>query len=215
MDGIHDVGGVAGFGAVTVEPDEPAFHAEWERRTLRIFVAAAMAGVIPSGGAFRHSIERMEPAHYLGSSYYEHWLTGLATLLVEQGITTVDELRERAGGEFPLSNPDRGTPPRLRSERTTDARFAVGSKVRVREWHPAGHTRAPRFVQGRCGVVVRHDGPFNLPDVEAHSADRVPDHTYSVRFTTRELWGEGGTEHDVVHVDLWEHYLTAAPDAPR
>ena len=45
---------------------------------------------------FRHSIERMEPAHYLGSSYYERWLDGLARVLVEKGVVTLKELEERA-----------------------------------------------------------------------------------------------------------------------
>ena len=87
------------------------------------------------------------------------------------------------------------------------ARFAVGDRVRVREWHPPGHTRAPRYVQGKQGVVVRVDGAHNVPDVEAHSDRRVLEPTYSVRFTARELWGEGGADGEVVHVDLWDRYL--------
>jgi nitrile hydratase len=83
----------------------------------------------------------------------------------------------------------------------------VGDRVRVREWHPLGHTRAPRYVQGKRGVITRVDGPFNLPDVEAHGGDTLPDPTYSVRFTSHELWGEGGAEGEVINVGLWEHYL--------
>src|SRR5215208_4331072 len=60
------------------------------------------------GGKFRHSIERMDPAHYLSSPYYEHWLTGVSTLAVEAGLTTPEDLERRAGGRFPLSRPDRG-----------------------------------------------------------------------------------------------------------
>ena len=47
----------------------------------------------------------------------------------------------------------------------------------------------------------------NLPDFEAHGGGKVLDPTYSVRFTSSELWGEGGARDDVVHVDLWERYL--------
>ena len=65
--------------------------------------------------------------------------------------------------------------------------------------------------RGTCrastGVVVRVDGAYNVPDVEAHSDRRVLEPTYSVRFTARELWGEGGADGEVVHVDLWERYL--------
>jgi nitrile hydratase len=205
MDGIHDLGGVAGFGPVEIEPDEPAFHHEWERRVLRCAIASSIASLY-SGGRFRHSIERMEPAHYLSSSYYEHWLTGIATLLVEEGVVTAEELDERAGGAFPRSRPDRGQAPHVDGDRTMP-RFAVGDRVRVREWHPLGHTRAPRYVQGKRGVVVRIDGAFAVPDVEAHTDGRPLDPTYSVRFTPAELWGEGGENGEVVHVDLWEHYL--------
>jgi nitrile hydratase len=206
MDGIHDLGGLDGFGSVDVEPDEPTFHEDWERRVFRLNIAAAM-GLRPSGGAFRHSIERMDPAHYLTSSYYEHWLTGISTLIVEAGLASREELDRRAGGRFPLSRPDRGSPPSGPEPDHLDPRFALGDRVRVREWHPAGHTRAPRYVQGKRGVVVRIDGAFSVPDFEAHGGVRVLDPTYSLRFTARELWGEGGADGDVVHVDLWERYL--------
>ncbi len=206
VDGIHDLGGLEGFGPVVVERDEPVFHEDWERRVFRVNVAVSL-GVGPSGGAFRHSIERMDPAHYLTSSYYEHWLTGVSTLLVEAGLTSRAELDRRAGGTFPLSRADRGTTLAGPEADRTVARFVVGDAVWVREWHPFGHTRAPRYVQGKRGVVVRVDGAFNVPDVEAHSDRRVLDPTYSVCFTARELWGDGGADGETVHVDLWERYL--------
>jgi hypothetical protein len=37
----------------------------------------------------------MDPAHYLESSYYEHWLTAVETLLVEKGVLTRAELEAR------------------------------------------------------------------------------------------------------------------------
>jgi nitrile hydratase len=160
----------------------------------------------PSGGTFRHSIERMAPEHYLSSSYYEHWLTGAATMAVEAGATTQDELDRRAGGHFPLSAPDRGVLPDDLTQRTTP-RYRVGDEVRVREWHPPGHTRAPRYVQGRQGTVVRVDGVFDIDDVAAHGGGSVSDPLYAVRFTSRELWGEAGTDGDVVCVNLFERYL--------
>ena len=157
------------------------------------------------------SIERMNPGHYLTSSYYEHWLTGISTLIVEAGLVSPEELDRRAGGHFPLSRADRGTVSASRGQSAIDARFAVGDRVRVREWHPPGHTRAPRYVQGKRGVVVRTDGVHSVPDVEAHGPDRVLEPTYSVRFTARELWGEGGADGEfdaeVIHVDLWDRYL--------
>jgi nitrile hydratase beta subunit len=206
MDGAHDLGGMEGFGAVERRRLEPVFGEDWERRVFRARLAAR-AALRPAGGAFRHSIERMDPAHYLSSSYYEHWLTGVATLLVESGVVSHEELAHRAGGRFPLSRPDRGAPPGEAGRNRTEPRFGVGDGVRVREWHPFGHTRAPRYVQGKRGVVVRVDPPANLPDVEAHGGERVLDPTYAVRFSSRELWGEGGAENETVNVDLWDRYL--------
>jgi nitrile hydratase subunit beta len=209
VDGVHDLGGLDGFGPVDHTPDEPFFAQDWERRAFRLTMGA-MGGLGANGGMFRHSIERMDPAHYLASSYFEHWITGATTLAVEAGVVTTDELDRRAGGRFPISRPDRGT---ARPDETPepDARFAVGDRVRVREWHPLGHTRAPRYVQGKRGEVVRVDGASNVPDIEAHGGGYVLDPTYSVRFASRELWGEGGAEGECVHVDLWERYLEEEP----
>src|SRR5499427_9557129 len=93
-----------GFGAVAHSQAEPAFQYRWEARARALLTVVAGA-VGASGGEFRHSIERMDPGHYLTSSYYEHWLTGAATLAVEHGLVTHAELEARAGGRFPLSGP--------------------------------------------------------------------------------------------------------------
>jgi nitrile hydratase subunit beta len=205
VDGIHDLGGMQGFGAVGHSPAEPAFQHRWEAvtRALMLVVAGAVAA---SGGEFRHSIERMEPGHYLTSSYYEHWLTAAATLAVENGLVSVAELEQRAGGRFPLSGP-------VLAPRIVDAgadvgkpRFEAGDRVLVREWHPPGHTRCPRYVRGKPGVVVRVDGIHSVPDVEAHSAARRFEPTYSVRFDAADLWRDG-QRGVAVHVDLWDSYL--------
>ena len=206
MDGVHDLGGTAGFGAVEHPPDEPYFAEEWERRAFR-FMLGGTGAAGANGGMFRHSIERMDPAHYLESPYYEHWLTGVTTLLVEAGVVTPEELEERARGLFPLSRPVRATAPEIAAEERAEPRFAVGDRVRVREWHPRGHTRAPRYVQGKRGVVARVDGAANVPDVEAHGGGYVRNPVYCVRFPSTELWGEGGGDGEAVHVDLWECYL--------
>jgi nitrile hydratase subunit beta len=193
-----------GFGAVEVEANEPVFHAEWERRAFRVSVAAMLGG---HTHGLRHAIERMEPVWYISTAYYEHWLTGTATGLVEAGVIEKAELDERLGAPFDVANP-------VRAARLTDPgpssnvhRFGVGDTVRVREWHPLGHTRAPRYVQGKQGTVVRLDGVFSVPDVAYHCDGTREEPTYSVRFESDALWGEPG---DPVHVDVWESYLESA-----
>src|SRR5947199_158755 len=94
MDGVHDLGGMQGFGPVEVEADEPVFHDEWEGRTFGLAGAALGSGRFNTP-VFRHAIERMDPGHYLTSSYYEHWLTALATLLVEAGMISRGEFENR------------------------------------------------------------------------------------------------------------------------
>ena len=205
MDGIHDLGGMQGFGPVAHSPAEPAFVYRWEAVARALMMVVARA-VEVSGGEFRHSIERMEPGYYLTSSYYEHWLTAAATLAVEHGLVTGSELEARAGGWFPLSGPVLAPPVADAGPDVGTPRFGVGERVRVREWHPPGHTRCPRYVRGKMGVVVRVDGIYSVPDVEAHGSVRRYEPTYSVRFTAADLWRDG-QRGVVVHVDLWDSYL--------
>jgi nitrile hydratase len=208
MYGIHDLGGLDGFGPVDVEEDEPYFHEPWERRQFAVAMAAF--SIVDNGSRFRHSIERMDPAHYLSSSYYEHWTTGFATALVEMGHLTREELEARAPG-FPLSRPVSPLAQRSPAQPaagTGKPRFAPGDAVRVRQWQWPGHTRCPRYVQGRRGTVVRVDVVAPLPDVEAHGQERPCTPTYSVRIEARELWGERAERGAAaIHVDLWEPYL--------
>ncbi len=201
---MHDLGGVQGFGPVEVEADEPVFHAGWERRAFRLSVAAMLGGHVRG---LRHAIERMDPVWYLSSPYYEHWLTAIATGLVETGVIDKTELDERLGAPFDVANPIRATRLADPGASSHQHRFAIGDVVRVRECHPLGHTRAPRYVRGKRGMVVRLDGVFSVPDVEYHCDRTREEPTYSVRFESLGLWGEPG---DPVHVDLWESYLEAA-----
>jgi nitrile hydratase len=207
MNGVHDLGGMDGFGSVEREADEPVFHHAWERAVFGLIIATS-GTQFRNVHTFRHAIERMEPAHYLASSYYEHWLTALATLLVEKGVVTRAELEEKSGGAFPLSHAVRATALPSPSNAPTP-RFAVGDAVRVRNMHPLGHTRCPRYVRGKRGVVVRIDGRHPLPDLAAHSDHPCKEFAYCVRFAGHELWSTAAAAGEVVHVDLWESYLEA------
>lgn len=91
MNGAHDLGGMHGFGAINPEPNEPAFHAEWERRAFAITLGMGARGEWNLDMS-RHARERTDPARYLASSYYEQWLRGLELLLIEHGLITAEEL---------------------------------------------------------------------------------------------------------------------------
>ena len=94
MNGIHDLGGMQGMGSINPEPNEPVFHAEWERRMFGVMMAT-FAGGHYNVDQFRHGIERMDPAEYLRSSYYEHWLHTVETLLLEKGVIKREELEAK------------------------------------------------------------------------------------------------------------------------
>jgi nitrile hydratase subunit beta len=205
MDGVHDLGGREGHGPVTGQHD-PLFEADWERRAMGMTMGSFLLGH-NNGGQFRHSIERMRAAHYLTTRYYEHWFTGTATRLVEAGFLTRDELEERAGGEVPLSAPVVAEPGEQPPAPAPGFEPAVGDRVRVRQWHPRGHTRCPQYVRGKVGTVVRLDPPASLPDLEAHTDERRTEPQACVRFDAAELWGRGEA---AVHVDLWLSYLEPA-----
>ncbi len=219
MNGIHDMGGMHGMGPIRREADEPVFHAPWEGRMFALTSAVGRRGDWTIDG-FRHTRERMPPADYLGKGYYEHWLYALGELLVGAGLITAEELR--TGRASPGAAPD-GRPlmadeveeaqKRGHSARVDAAvapRFQAGDGVVARTINPTGHTRLPRYVRGRRGVVDRDHGVFVFPDTNAHRLGQKPQHVYSVRFAARELWGNDAPPVDRVHVDLWDDYLDPA-----
>ncbi len=94
MNGMHDLGGMHGMGPINPEPNEPVFHAPWERTVFGLFMAVFAGGHF-NVDEFRHAIERMDAVHYLQSPYYEHWLHAIETLLVERGELTEAEIDGR------------------------------------------------------------------------------------------------------------------------
>lgn len=225
MNGIHDMGGMQGAGPIAPEHDEPVFHEQWEKNVFAMQIAASGQGLY-SGAEFRHAIESMNWIHYLESSYYEHWLTAIETLLSEKGIISSEELEARvkqvkehpeAIANFPPSNSSDQLASRLekmvrqggstRREIATAPRFKLGDKVVVRNINPGGHTRLPRYIRGKRGAIEKVYGSFNLPDTNAHGRGKNPESVYTVRFDAREVWGEQAAIRDTIYVDLWESYL--------
>jgi nitrile hydratase len=237
MDGVHDLGGMHGFGPVEREADEPVFHAPWEAAVVAMRRSRAL-GRFFNIDEFRHGIERMDPAHYLGSSYYERWLDGLARVLIEKGVVTREELEERAasfvarpevpatgagpgphGARVPddaagLQSPLNFSPPSTARASRERPRYAPGDRVVTRSFHPPGHTRLPRYARGKPGVIHRLHGIHVFPDTNAHGLGERPQPLYSVRFDARALWGESAEPNHQVHLDLWESYLRPADDRP-
>ncbi len=89
-------------------------------------------------------------------------------------------------------------------------RFKPGDRVKTRSINPPGHTRLPRYVCGKEGVVQRDHGVFHLPDARVAGQGDQPQHIYSVRFNARELWGAEAPSKDSLNIDLWDDYLGSA-----
>jgi len=204
MDGIHDLGGRQGFGRVRHSPAAPAFHADWEKRVNALYSLAVRRGIF-NMDEYRHAIERMEPRHYLSASYYERSLTSLATLLVEKGLVTREELERRANGSFPLASASAPG----RSNVADRERFQLGDRVVVRTDHVPGHVRMPAYIRGKHGVVVGESPRYPFPDAAAHGVAADDEPTYDVRFSSAELW-PNSAEAAFVHVGVFQSYLERA-----
>jgi nitrile hydratase subunit beta len=222
MNGVHDLGGMHGFGPIEREANEPLFHAAWEARVRAIATLTRDRGQF-NIDAFRHGIERMAPAEYLRASYFERWLASVESNLIEHGLLTGDELDARTEffrrqpGADPPPAAGAATPPRAAAARPEPPssppapRFAVGDAVVTRNAHPAGHTRLPRYARGKRGVIHSVHGPHTFPDTNAHGLGEQPHALYNVRFEGRELWGDSAEPREAVYLDLWESYLEPAP----
>ena len=203
MDGLHDLGGKQGFGRVRHTPQVPCFHEPWERRVNALYSLAVKQGIF-NMDEYRHAIERMDPRHYMGASYYERTLTSLATLCVEKGVLSLADLERRAQGAFPLALPATVG----RSNATERQRFAVGDEVRVKADGVAGHVRMPAYIRGKRGVVVGVSPAYPFPDAHAHGVQAEDEPTYDVRFSSQELWPDA-SDRAWVHVGVFQSYLTS------
>ena len=219
MNGGQDLGGAHGHGPVRPEPNEPVFHAEWEKRAFALTLAMGMPGGWNIDMS-RFARENRPPGEYLSMSYYQIWLAGLEKLMAERGLVSGDEIV--AG--HPIGTPKpvprtlkpedvakslhRGGP--TERDTNTAARFAVGDRVRARNINPATHTRLPRYVRGHTGTIERVLGCHVFPDSNSLGRGEDPQWLYTVRFDGRELWGPDADPTIKVSVDAWEPYLDPA-----
>jgi nitrile hydratase subunit beta len=223
LNGVHDMGGMHGFGPVQPETGTAKFHAPWERRALGLTLAMGATGAWNLDQA-RRARESLPAARYLAASYYEIWILGMQSLLLERGLVSAEELASGRAASTTPSVPRvlragavdavlaRGAP----TERpaSAPARFAVGDQVRTVNRHPAGHHRVPRYARGRRGVIEHVHGCHVFADAHAASPpsapfDEAPQWLYTVRFEGAELWGDDAEPGLSLSIDAWESTLEA------
>lgn len=223
MDGIHDLGGMDGFGPVPYSNPTETFHERWHGEMYAALLATLGNGISPID-RFRHSIERMPPDLYLESAYYDRWVTAITRLYVESGLVDPETFAERTqaieAGGFDATEVGDATPVDLSSYTWVDQKpdtdtgsaepaFEIGDRVVVRNDHPEGHTRSPRYARRACGEIEDDRGLEPFPDARAHGRDESK-RLYRVAFEGRELWGEDAEPGLSVTLDLWEPYLRPA-----
>lgn len=228
MDGVHDIGGTDGMGSINVGEDssgvEPYFREEWEQIVFALLPQTMGQGLY-NIDEFRHAMERMDPAHYLDSSYYEHWIHGMEDRLVAHDVLSEEEIQAKLNEIKSAESPEEVMPKRTDPEFTeeilelietgvsaerdsVEPSFDIGDSVRVKNSHPEGHTRCPEYVRRAKGAIDELRGTHVFPDSHAHGEGESPEPLYSVRFDAEELWGEDAAENqEALYIDLWESYL--------
>lgn len=222
MNGVHDMGGMHGFGSVDVD-DDAAFHDEWEKAVFaveKLLRYQSIYGVDEK----RHALERLDPVTYLETSYFERWALGSEKLLLEtdtisegEFVSAIEDhdgtgLFDHEHAESDASDDDLVdlVNEAFRADAAYDRepvepQFEAGADVVVRNDHPDGHTRCPRYARRAQGTIEAVQGTYAVPDEVAHG-NEAAEPLYSVRFEASELWNDD-TDGDAVYIDLWERYL--------
>jgi nitrile hydratase len=222
MDGVHDMGGMHGFGAVVVEGGDEVFHEAWEPRVFALYQLSNVCGLLGGPGG-RVVGESMDAAHYLEASYYERWLWTAERQLEAKATIAPGEVEAMMARLAVNEAPPRAADPELAAEAVAQlregspamgiaasSRFAPGDRVRVRRMHPDRHTRCPRYVRGAVGVVERVQGADRLPDRAEYGLPTEPQPVYAVAFFSQDLWGESDEPPWTVLLDLFDTYLEPA-----
>ncbi len=216
MNGGADLGGMMGFGPVIEEPNEPLFHDPWEARVLGMVVALGACGKWNIDMS-RFARERMQPADYMRTPYYQIWMEATVRLLIEREMISEKEIKADAMIDSPVTvkrkleaadvnavlfaGAPADRPPKVA------AIFGTGDQVRTINNHPQTHTRLPRYARDKVGVVTKVHGCHVFPDSNSRGLGEDPQWLYKIEFSASTLWGDQGSAADTVSLDLWEPYL--------
>ena len=204
MDGFHDLGGRQGFGQVTVQGKTEPFHESWEIRISGIS-GKLVARHIYNMDEYRYAIERMDPRHYVGASYFERTFTAVATLCIEKGLIAHEALNAAVSEYVPISHSKKAG--RVTPENLPE--LNIGDRVTVKSEFVPGHVRMPAYIRGKTGVVVGISPEYPFPDAAAHGLSTRKQRTFDICFRSTDLWTEGAADAEV-HVGVFHAYLKKA-----
>ncbi|WP_397543738.1 nitrile hydratase subunit beta [Roseovarius salis] len=218
MSGVHDLGGLDGFGAVEVEEDYVAFHHEWEASSQAIMMETTYDWPLDWARRVRELCPQDE---YMGTPYFANWALVHAALLAGEGIITPEQL-DTGQADDPATPVRRDVSAAVAMDRemmqcfdrpaTAGPLFRPGQSVRTLAHGGPGHTRLPRYARDAVGRVRTHHGAFVLPDDMARGTERAV-HLYTVAFSSDALFARDTGPGHTVCLDLWETYLRAAGGA--
>jgi nitrile hydratase subunit beta len=218
MDGIHDMGGMHGFGPVDPHDEHPISKQDWRGRMWGVELAALIHPGMQVDW-IRHAGECMAPSVYLNSDYFDRWYLSTAAILIDEGWVTLDELKTGRAATKPAGLPEPMTTETVefiahidmnaRRPAAGTPAFKIGDLVRARLSSPLGHTRLPRYVRGHTGRIELFHGWQLLADAGAKGEERA-EPLYCVSFLARDLWDDVTATKDRVCIDLWESYLEPA-----
>lgn len=218
MDGVHDLGGIQGFGPIEVEHSDALLKAGWGLRMFGIQLSASYRGGF-SVDWIRHVAQCIPPAAYLEIEYWDRWYRMVAGVMLDSGWVSLEELASGKSADAPTGAapplPPDGVATFMREgmKSTRPAggpeAFSAGDAVKAKFHAPLGPTRLPRYVRGHTGRIETFRGWHALPDAGALGEDRA-EPLYSVSFLASAIWGDVTAPNDKVYLDLWESYLEPA-----
>lgn len=221
MDGMHDLGGMHGFGPVPIEQQNYVFRYDWQRRAFAL--VQALASPTPyCADQHRQEIERIQPLDYLRLDYFERWVIATEALIEQAGLVSrtelatgkqefsVDLAKHRPVSSAELIAAMKAGVRLAYPPETKQPRFAAGQAAKVRLNCSEGHTRVPRYLRGHIGRVVADTGVFQFADAVAAGRGPSPERCYTLVFSARLLWGDATEVDDDIYADLWEPYLEPA-----
>ncbi len=214
MDGIHDLGGKQGYGAIDVnEPEEP-FHNEFDGIGWTINQTTRAPGL--SIDWWRYIRELTPPVDYLTRPYFDQWSMTQLIALIDNGQISLDEIIpgpvssvEQSAEVMSIDQVHKTTTSAaVRFDRSIDkkAKYVLGDQVTTRNFNVKNHTRLPSYAQGKTGIVTAHHGVHMYPD-QCSQGNEIAEHLYTIKFSSKTLWPADNAGNDFVYIDLWEPYF--------